>query len=183
MADDIEEKGISPPKKTRLLTGSPPPYTKPLITQLIERDGYNCKLCGCFVEQDDRSKDHINPLKEHGSDDLGNLQLTHRVCNSNKAHFIDKDELIYHLFGRLYKQSLRVEAQTKELNRRQRAPSLIFEYERKLSSLASLLDNAGVAYAKELGTKLSKSGRQRFKKAYLDRRQKEIIEEMQKLFT
>jgi len=57
-----------------------------LMLALIERDGYQCKSCG---SQDDLSIDHITPLSKGGSDDLDNLQLLCRSCNSSKGDSYD----------------------------------------------------------------------------------------------
>lgn len=52
-----------------------------LMLQLIERDGYECQTCKTV---DDLTIDHIIPLSKGGSDELENLQLLCRRCNSLK---------------------------------------------------------------------------------------------------
>lgn len=53
-----------------------------LMLALIERDGYQCKSCD---NQDDLAIDHIIPLSKGGSDDLSNLQILCKSCNSSKG--------------------------------------------------------------------------------------------------
>jgi len=53
-----------------------------LMLALIERDGYQCKDCG---GQGDLAIDHIIPLSKGGSDDLSNLQILCKSCNSSKG--------------------------------------------------------------------------------------------------
>lgn len=62
------------------------------IPTLIERDGVLCHYCGCQLKHNPKegyhpqgvSIDHIIPQKRGGSDDLGNLVLCCRRCNSRK---------------------------------------------------------------------------------------------------
>jgi len=54
-----------------------------LMLALIERDGYRCATCGAV---ETLTIDHIDPLSKGGSDDLDNLQLLCRSCNSRKGH-------------------------------------------------------------------------------------------------
>lgn len=58
---------------------------------LIERDGLECWLCHRPVDIAARwnaavapTADHVIPLARGGSDDLGNLRLAHRSCNSRR---------------------------------------------------------------------------------------------------
>jgi hypothetical protein len=43
-----------------------------------------CKECGARLPPSCRSKDHIEPVSEHGRGTLKNLQYTHPYCNSIK---------------------------------------------------------------------------------------------------
>lgn len=52
-----------------------------LYLLLIERDKLECKKC---MKTDNLSIDHITPISKGGSDELDNLQLLCRSCNSRK---------------------------------------------------------------------------------------------------
>lgn len=61
--------------------------------ELAEADGAWCRLCGLPVDLAVRSPgrwsasvDHITPRALGGGDELANLQLAHRGCNSSKRH-------------------------------------------------------------------------------------------------
>lgn len=53
-----------------------------LMIKIIERDGYHCINCGATKNL---SVDHIVPISKGGSDDLDNLQMLCRSCNSSKG--------------------------------------------------------------------------------------------------
>lgn len=53
-----------------------------LIFKIAARDGAQCAHCG---EEDNLSIDHIRPISKGGSDDLDNLQILCRSCNSRKG--------------------------------------------------------------------------------------------------
>ena len=53
-----------------------------LMLALIERDGYQCRNCS---DQNDLAIDHIIPLSKGGNDDLSNLQILCKSCNSSKG--------------------------------------------------------------------------------------------------
>jgi 5-methylcytosine-specific restriction endonuclease McrA len=62
------------------------------IRALRRRDGDSCWLCGKKVglrlPKDDpmrASRDHVIPRSLGGPDDLGNMKLAHRVCNSRRG--------------------------------------------------------------------------------------------------
>lgn len=50
---------------------------------LIERDGHECKICKAQMHL---TVDHVMPLSRGGSDDLKNLQLLCKSCNSQKSN-------------------------------------------------------------------------------------------------
>jgi hypothetical protein len=56
---------------------------KDLIIMLINRDDYKCKVC---ETHDNITVDHIIPLSKGGTDELDNLQLLCRSCNSSKGN-------------------------------------------------------------------------------------------------
>ena len=52
---------------------------------VIARDGYVCQLCLGEVEPADVHIDHIKPYSKGGRHVLGNLQVTHSLCNLRKG--------------------------------------------------------------------------------------------------
>lgn len=76
------------------------------LSEIAERDGWRCQLCGRAVSKtakwpDRRSAsiDHIIPLSQGGSDLKANVQLAHFGCNSSKnnRHLESGEQL--RLFG------------------------------------------------------------------------------------
>ena len=70
------------------------------LTKLIKRDNGKCKICGKFIDENDRrinkdeynitgknypSIDHIIPANKGGTHTWDNVQLTHHYCNSVKS--------------------------------------------------------------------------------------------------
>jgi 5-methylcytosine-specific restriction endonuclease McrA len=55
--------------------------SRDLFVQLVVRDGPTCAKCGTT---DNLTVDHIVPLARGGSDELSNLQLLCKPCNSSK---------------------------------------------------------------------------------------------------
>ena len=60
-----------------------------LISEIAERDGWECQLCGDPVSPDAawpdpmcKSIDHIQPISLGGAHDPSNAQLAHLRCNS-----------------------------------------------------------------------------------------------------
>ena len=54
---------------------------KRLAPKIYKRDGAYCRICGT---SDNLTIDHITPLAKGGSDDLSNLQILCKSCNSRK---------------------------------------------------------------------------------------------------
>lgn len=50
-----------------------------------ERDGGLCGICGQPVMESEQSLDHIIPISLGGTHEPANVQLAHRVCNSQKG--------------------------------------------------------------------------------------------------
>lgn len=66
-------------------------HKKRAVRLLVERDGLYCHYCGIPLEAPlhgynalGLSIDHIQPISEGGSNDLGNLVLACRQCNGRK---------------------------------------------------------------------------------------------------
>jgi len=55
--------------------------TRDLFVQLVVRDGAACAKCGSTEKL---TVDHIAPMIRGGSDDLSNLQILCKRCNSSK---------------------------------------------------------------------------------------------------
>ena len=55
------------------------------IREKVYAEETHCWLCGEFVEQKDRTVDHIVSRYEGGSNRRSNLRLAHRSCNAKKG--------------------------------------------------------------------------------------------------
>ncbi len=56
-----------------------------LKKKILIRDGHVCGICGEAVRERELSIDHIAPISAGGSDDITNLQPSHKTCNSRKG--------------------------------------------------------------------------------------------------
>jgi hypothetical protein len=68
----------------------PEPKRKPIKPsvrfQILKRDGYRCQLCGATANDGAKLEiDHIVPVAKGGTNDLSNLQVLCRDCNSGKS--------------------------------------------------------------------------------------------------
>lgn len=72
------QRGIKPGANRRTL---PPALRESVIT----RDGMTCQLCHEPVDPEDIHIDHVVPVSRGGTDVLGNLQVTHSLCNMRKG--------------------------------------------------------------------------------------------------
>lgn len=61
------------------------PITKKTTLTIYVRDNGICGFCGENVPIDEVSIDHIQPVALGGSDDLSNLRLAHRRCNTSRG--------------------------------------------------------------------------------------------------
>lgn len=69
-------------KRRRLLEGAvQAPW---LRSEIAERDGWECYLCGSEIEPDDLNIDHVKPLSLGGDDAPWNVAATHASCNFSK---------------------------------------------------------------------------------------------------
>lgn len=66
--------------------------------KLLKRDGDRCALCTLPLQMDGDPRsdlywsiDHILPISKGGSHTWENVQLVHRICNSNKRDLIGKE--------------------------------------------------------------------------------------------
>lgn len=63
------------------------------LRQVVERDGWECWLCGQPIRQgidphhdEAVSLDHVVPLSEGGNHAVENLRPAHRWCNSRRGN-------------------------------------------------------------------------------------------------
>lgn len=70
-------------------------YREIVIGELVRRDGAVCNICkGPIDTMSDVETDHIVPLRLNGSNDLNNLQLTHKSCHRKKDRDLMKSHRI-----------------------------------------------------------------------------------------
>jgi predicted restriction endonuclease len=77
----------------RVPTRTSPPATryerkgigKRLRYQILERDGFRCKLCGTTPKETKLEVDHIVPVAKGGTDSLNNLRTLCVDCNRGKS--------------------------------------------------------------------------------------------------
>lgn len=69
------------------------PYSE---SDVFERDGWTCRLCGeridsslRFPDPMSKSIDHITPISLGGADTFGNVQATHLSCNCRKHNRVE----------------------------------------------------------------------------------------------
>lgn len=60
-------------------------------TNIYNKDNGICAICGKFVPLDDYTVDHIIPISKGGTNDMGNLQCAHKVCNQVKQDILPED--------------------------------------------------------------------------------------------
>ncbi len=65
-----------------------------LTRMVIERDGFTCSYCGCETDTEENGYaiDHVFPLNRGGNNDLDNLAMSCRSCNSSKGDKILDEE-------------------------------------------------------------------------------------------
>lgn len=82
LTDDLVRRGIVGPY-TRTSDDRARPMSWRRVRDLVfERDGRRCRHCGA---EDDLAIDHIMPRAKGGTDELDNLQVLCRPCNSRKG--------------------------------------------------------------------------------------------------
>jgi 5-methylcytosine-specific restriction protein A len=45
-----------------------------------------CHLCGMYINDGERSVDHVIPRSLNGTDDIDNLRPAHKLCNSARGN-------------------------------------------------------------------------------------------------
>ena len=61
-----------------------------IITELGERDGWNCHLCGVPLEIKTATIDHLTPLALGGLNRLSNVKIACKNCNFKKGALVRK---------------------------------------------------------------------------------------------
>jgi hypothetical protein len=67
------------------------PLSKQVRVQVLARDNYRCKMCGCTKDEVQLEVDHIIPVADGGTDELDNLATLCRDCNRGKAAYCFSD--------------------------------------------------------------------------------------------
>lgn len=102
-----------------------------------------CCLCGEEIKNiDDSNLDHNIPKSKGGSDDLSNLQLTHKFCNSAKGNcdprIIDKEKM-----RKLYLQSAGVSVVNEH---KETIPKETISFKDRLLNFGKSLENHRIFY-------------------------------------
>lgn len=91
-----------------------------LRTQILERNGFTCQLCGAGPGDPDPFDstrkvrlhiDHITPVSQGGSDDPSNLRVVCSACNAGRSNVETPSETALNLIARLRRapRSVRLE--------------------------------------------------------------------------
>ncbi|MBD3886622.1 HNH endonuclease [Phormidium tenue FACHB-886] len=83
MSNDRMEVDLQPRKAARIHVPSE------VRQYLLERNNYHCQSCGKAAQDVELTVDHIISLATGGSNDISNLQILCRSCNSRKKHSYD----------------------------------------------------------------------------------------------
>lgn len=98
-----------------------------LRTQILERNGYTCQLCGAGPGDPDPFDaerkvrlhiDHITPISQGGSDDPENLRVVCSACNSGRANVETPSETALNLIARIRRAPRSVQRELFRLLRR-----------------------------------------------------------------
>lgn len=96
-------------------------------SDVLERDGYTCKLCGCGVGDKDpcdpsRSVrlhiDHIVPVNQGGSNEPSNLRVLCSACNQTRSNITTPSENALNILARIRRQPRSVQQEVYEALRR-----------------------------------------------------------------
>lgn len=60
---------------------------KTVRRMLYEKYNHKCAYCGCELEYDQMTADHLKPLERNGIDDISNILPACFICNNFKDHF------------------------------------------------------------------------------------------------
>lgn len=96
--------------------------SKKLRFEVFKRDNFTCQYCGRMAPDVILEIDHINPVKNKGTNDILNLVTSCRDCNRGKgAKKLSENDI-------LKKQ----QEQLKEIKRKKRAIRIVSKMERRI---------------------------------------------------
>lgn len=117
------------------------PITKKIRFEVFKRDSFRCQYCGAEAPDVTLEVDHIQPIKEGGTNDLSNLITACSKCNRGKG-------------ARLLSDNSLVKVQKKqldELNKRREQLEMMMEWRKELMNL----ENEKLNHCKNLFEKLA----------------------------
>lgn len=62
--------------------------------EVLKRDGYRCRYCGCTAADSRLQVDHITPVSRGGTNEDANLITACQDCNSGKSNVLLSERLI-----------------------------------------------------------------------------------------
>lgn len=98
-----------------------------LRTEILDRDGYTCQLCGAGPTDRDPNNssrkirlhiDHIIPKSQGGSDDKDNLRVLCSTCNQTRSNISSVSESSLNIIARLRKCPRKVQREVYEVLKR-----------------------------------------------------------------
>jgi len=93
MFDDFcSPSNVVPIRKNRTFPGSK--NRQRIRKSLLNRDGLGCWLCGKIMPENDQTIEHLEPRSKGGTNFLGNLVLTHRLCNEKMGDRTHANKLV-----------------------------------------------------------------------------------------
>lgn len=61
------------------------------IREMVDRQGYRCKLTGWKLTPEVSEADHIIPVSRGGKNSIDNLQIVHRLANASKRNMSQEE--------------------------------------------------------------------------------------------
>lgn len=91
-----------------------------LRTEILERNGYTCQMCGSTANDPDTFNpnrkltlhiDHIKPVSQGGTDDRDNLRVLCSACNEGRSNLQTPSESTKNLLARIRRADRRTQRQ------------------------------------------------------------------------